>query len=974
MQRKFDRIAVVLIDAMRADFGIYEPHLPPAQTPFYKNKLPVIHELLTSGEGLDAHMFRFVADSPTTTTQRLKGLTTGSLPTFIDAGENFAAQSVVEDNWIKRANENGLVSVMLGDNTLLYLYPGLFDRQFGFYSFDVADLHSVDNGILQNLYSELEKSDWNVLVAHFLGVDHAGHRFGPNHPEMASKLSQMDEVLREVANTIDNTTLLVVMGDHGMTSSGEHGGDSSHEVNSFLFTYTPSSVIASSPDSSKPGSESGALRDVSQIDLVPTISLLLGLPIPFSSLGSVIPEMFASDRDNNRTLLEAMRLNSHQLHRYLDAYAKTSQDLPSAQLEQLTTDFETLEKGFHAFVSKGEDGDAQLLQNEYEKYFQKVQSMCREVWAKLDLVSMSLGVVVLALSLLPILSFLLDNGSSLCGRLQRFTKLWPLILTGGTFGLLCGIPLHLILATKGNEELPIFLCFGSALGSVFAFVYFERETFTKLSPAAFWTTPKSWIARADNASASFLVLLQCVGSFSSSYITYEDGSVNYLLISLYVVYFCIACRRLVESESKLCETNTPIKWEKFKVVGVSALLAVICCRAATCFHGCFEMKVECERSSFLTSLAAVRPLIGSLTVARYVVSCSCVALFPAVWWFMMKRNGQLNGNGLLQAAVSYGLPVSVACVWIYWALQFLPAAVLDRLPNWQHTTTPRIVYVISAITVLVILVGPNVLRAVNGKPHFNQLERSVALSNRRRTRLSHFSVLWVNTWLVLTLLQGDGLAPAMLLFALQAAFTINFIALLPNGKHKSRTDVSWCDMVMWTTLSYHYFYCTGHQPLLSDIRFEAAFVGLRGAVHGVFSTALSTFLILLNTFTSQTLCVVGLPLLLFAKQRLSSTAFSNVTSMQNGIEGGDKGPLLSTTDVDSTYRSICRLCLLYTVCRTFKVMATVVASVVLRIHLYTWRLFAPRFLYEVVGFMYEEVLLLVIFLFVVALDNRIRSQ
>ena len=176
MQRKFDRIAVVLIDAMRADFGIYEPHLPPAQTPFYKNKLPVIHELLTSGEGLDAHMFRFVADSPTTTTQRLKGLTTGSLPTFIDAGENFAAQSVVEDNWIKRANENGLVSVMLGDNTLLYLYPGLFDRQFGFYSFDVADLHSVDNGILQNLYSELEKSDWNVLVAHFLGVDHAGHR------------------------------------------------------------------------------------------------------------------------------------------------------------------------------------------------------------------------------------------------------------------------------------------------------------------------------------------------------------------------------------------------------------------------------------------------------------------------------------------------------------------------------------------------------------------------------------------------------------------------------------------------------------------------------------------------------------------------------------------------------------------------------------------------------------------------------
>lgn len=34
-------------------------------------------------------------------------------------------------------------------------------------------------------------------------------------------------------------------------------------------------------------------RKVAQIDLVPTISLLLGTPIPFGSLGGVIPEVFA---------------------------------------------------------------------------------------------------------------------------------------------------------------------------------------------------------------------------------------------------------------------------------------------------------------------------------------------------------------------------------------------------------------------------------------------------------------------------------------------------------------------------------------------------------------------------------------------------------------------------------------------------------------------------------------------------------
>lgn len=39
-------------------------------------------------------------------------------------------------------------------------------------------------------------SDWDVLVAHFLGVDHCGHRFGPDHPAMADKLTQMDGVIR----------------------------------------------------------------------------------------------------------------------------------------------------------------------------------------------------------------------------------------------------------------------------------------------------------------------------------------------------------------------------------------------------------------------------------------------------------------------------------------------------------------------------------------------------------------------------------------------------------------------------------------------------------------------------------------------------------------------------------------------------------------------------------------------------------
>ena len=45
--------------------------------------------------------------------------------------------------------------------------------------------------------------DWDVLIAHFLGVDHVGHTFGPSHPAMESKLTQMDRALREVVAALE---------------------------------------------------------------------------------------------------------------------------------------------------------------------------------------------------------------------------------------------------------------------------------------------------------------------------------------------------------------------------------------------------------------------------------------------------------------------------------------------------------------------------------------------------------------------------------------------------------------------------------------------------------------------------------------------------------------------------------------------------------------------------------------------------
>lgn len=38
---------------------------------------------------------------------------------------------------------------------------------------------------------------------------------------------------------LDEQTTLLVMGDHGMTISGDHGGDTEAETDALLFAYTP---------------------------------------------------------------------------------------------------------------------------------------------------------------------------------------------------------------------------------------------------------------------------------------------------------------------------------------------------------------------------------------------------------------------------------------------------------------------------------------------------------------------------------------------------------------------------------------------------------------------------------------------------------------------------------------------------------------------------------------------------------------
>jgi len=129
------------------------------------------------------------------------------------------------------------------------------------------------------------------IIGHFLGVDHAGHSYQADHKEMKRKLKEMNSIIEHVLKYLDDSTILFVMGDHGMTEDGNHGGATNDETETILFAHSRkkfSTFIKKYGDQIKKNSRNtDNVEIINQIDFVSTFSMLFGIPIPYANLGLI---------------------------------------------------------------------------------------------------------------------------------------------------------------------------------------------------------------------------------------------------------------------------------------------------------------------------------------------------------------------------------------------------------------------------------------------------------------------------------------------------------------------------------------------------------------------------------------------------------------------------------------------------------------------------------------------------------------
>ncbi|KAL1306452.1 hypothetical protein AAFC00_005150 [Neodothiora populina] len=908
--KSFEKAIVIIVDALRYDFTVpFTPKELGDIPHHFHNSLPILWDTAIS-QPENAFLLPFIADPPTTTLQRLKGLTTGTLPTFIDAGSNFAGTAIDEDNLVAQLHSAGKKIVQLGDDTWQSLFPGLFDEELTrpFDSFNVWDLYTVDNGVNEHLFPLLDRNNvsrWDVIFGHYLGVDHAGHRYGPDHPAMAAKLEEMNDVLKRIMEAISDDTLLVVMGDHGMDAKGDHGGESDDEVEAALWMYSKAGLFGRSSAAGVQPPRTAKERPVEQIDLVPTLSLLLGMPVPFNNLGQPIKEAFlGKSGDNYRNLAEVSRLTAAQIHRYHGEYAAVRKlDAATNAAAASFWDSANMAWDIISTATKSNPGLWKGPAHQFSSYQQENLRVCRSLWARFDLVSMGMGIAVLVGALL-LLAFLAGGFDG-----DRAEHAYTVVTRGGAgvgAGAVVGVALWFVAPATVATTLAVSA--PGVVGLLGAFSAF-LTSFSSLRvplPRSFW----GWVCFIPP-------VLLCIGFASNSFTIWEDEILLYMLTTIGALMAASSLRQADAHDRFLGISNS--------------ISLVVLTRVASFSRLCREEQMPYCVSTYYSSAT-------SSTSAKWQLSIPFIValLLPSAIRDFYARTKNYQGSAIVWIGFAFrvGLVLSAS----YWLLD----AADDG--SWFPTldpTTLKSTRVIIAQVVLALawaagygtyiwaspFLGVEEEEAVVKPesevldpsdptsdiftpmtPQVNKRKKLIILgyANTHGTRYALLPTIWALVLLLLQKPMGQGTLSLCILciFNILEIVDANALHASPIGP------------VALALLGSYSFFKTGHQAVLSSIQWETAFIPFTTVTY-----PWSPTLVILNTFAPQILCAIAVPAVVFWK----------VQPRKEGL-------------LDSVAKALAVHFLVY----AGIAVATVIEAAWLRRHLMLYRIFMPRMLMAVV--------------------------
>lgn len=787
------------------------------------------------------------------------------------------------------------------------LFPDILDHNmtFPFDSFNVEDLHTVDEGVIANLLPLVNNYShtWGLAIGHGLGVDHVGHRVGPEHPVMKAKLEQMNDFLAQLVEAIDEDTLLVLLGDHGMDRTGNHGGDSVLETMSGVWIYSKGPALSQGstslpsiliPTTVFPG-ETVPHRSIQQIDLVPTISLLLGLPIPFNNLGSIIPEVF--DRGfNGADVQKALEINVNQVKKYLNTY----RDSPSGG--ELDVFWSQISESWKEIQTISSEDVLPMLW----RFNRHSLSACRALWARFSLPLIGAGLAVIFLGGVATYSayrLLGDDAENSEGRLESALSV---AFKASAAGLMIGIVAYFLLPNVlEGVHLHHTSIFGSALASTLMFSFSCRSS----------------IRREQWTSIPIIPIIHALCCASNSFTIWEDRIVLFLTITSLVPSFLIGF-------------TAPTPRLRGRILGFSVLFAA-CARLMAMSTVCREEQHPYCTVTFYTSPTSSAPPILALLIAPPIAFSisSVIQRILAI---------SKSDKGLARIIFPWALTFALLSGTGFWILEWAHSTEsfgdsVNALFRLTRTMLARSCFVAVAFGGISLWWTSPVCLEINTQDNPNafkdqQDQRTKVVLGFANAFGSPYFVFWtiflIVVWLC-TQLTGQvvlGLATVALLAHLEVVDSVRDVYGLndafalkkpttPLDLNALRRDLSFSEVVPLALLAAHTFHGTGHQPTIPSLQWKTAFI-----FTSTVSFPFSQLTVITNTLGAHFLMGLASPLLLLW----------NLPPLPP--------PRGLTTSLPRAGLAI----MLYF---TILLFGSATCAAVLRRHLMVWKIFAPRYMF-----------------------------
>ena len=487
--------------------------------------------------------------------------------------------------------------------------------------------------------------------------------------------------------------ILIVIGDHGMTETGDHGGASPNEVDAGMFVYSKIPLIDRFLGSSS--------AIVNQIDLVPTLAAISGTSVPFSNLGSVILDLLPSVSKNStfddmEYVVHSLWRNIAQTKKYIDAYSADSFLFSAEKLNELHSKYNRLSDQVEDINQKG---DYEAFIKDGKEYLRDLRETCVEIWVQFDSTLMSKGLVLMFCTLFFFYMFV--NGvpeSNLTKVLDSSFLRCTILANLASVAIVCGLfGLNFIDDFKNT----LFFTTGSISLALLAILV--AQNWDAISTK--WYKSRH---RKTKYFARTVLLLSVCCVFSNSYVINENRVLSFLLVTL----ICT----MIYNVKKEGPPDVPEKKSKLfpKTISKSAFWMILlslgfvaCCatRISNYFWRCRDDLQESMCSTFVMGKA------GSIDSKNFeklllVISLVVLAFYITIVRLWMRNCGNLVGFAPSTIFAQYCPGVIVVFMGCYWVLRLPKDVNVKFVLSWQINALPGMIYLLLLLGIFLLFFRP----------------------------------------------------------------------------------------------------------------------------------------------------------------------------------------------------------------------------------------------------------------------------